>query len=309
MPTATTISHSLHWFRYATFKPIDHVLSRISSEQNDFSEPLRSPAFNQPFCHLHTTGLRVYFGSPREAQPIVVEVPGQACEVIPIPTLTATCRDLDGSPTRLDAAGDVGPPEQATRRLKRMRATFRKGECKTNIPTRSTTWIESDREGEGRTLYIGSSKQPTHLRAYDRRSFLRLEWQLAPQNKRTRRDLLDLIDKHGIAAIWRGAAHKCIWPDKWYRDCLAGDAVELEPKPVVASDLTSFVEAIMAQYGDKLYLLELLGFKLSDLSRRADYPTSFQLSARKKWADQATKLGYDVAALQREITQCRKPTK
>jgi hypothetical protein len=218
-------------------------------------------------------------------------------------------RELHGSPTRLDPAADVGPETLARKRIVDMRSAFRGGRCKTDFPTTSTHWHESDREGEGRTLNVGSMKSPAYLRAYDKRGLLRLEWQISPQNKKTRRQLPDLIDEHGIGAIWRGASQKCVWPHPWYKRCIKGDAVELEPKPVIPSDLHKFIEAVTLQHGFNFFLMQLLGMSLADVSRKPDYVSSTQFARMKKWATQAANLGYDPKDLQGEIEQCRKPTK
>ena len=302
----------VHWWRFSTATAdVDEVLDSITGVSGgDFGPSESRGAFNQPRRFLHTSGASVYFGSSVESQPIVIEVPGQACEQLPADHLALWCGNLrDSRVTRVDLAADVEPASEATARLLEMRDTFRKGQCETRIPKTSTHFIESDSPGEGRTLYVGSTQSECMQRAYDKRGPLRCEWQWKPDHPVVRASIPEALQRSGVAALWRSVASRCVWPMQWYRDLLEGRCADIAHAPARPDDLAKTVDAIIEQLGPSLAMLQLLGVKMDHLCRMPEKPNAEQVRKWESWCEQAPALGYDPSKLKAKVKKWRRRSK
>src|SRR5688572_5314062 len=116
------VTFGAHWLRYST--PVEDLDAVCDAMPGQFSEVQQRGGFNQPSRMTHETGATVYFGHEQRGQPIVVDVPGEACERVELGQLVDWCAAVGGRVTRLDLAADVEPPEQARTRLLDMRRKF-----------------------------------------------------------------------------------------------------------------------------------------------------------------------------------------
>jgi hypothetical protein len=296
-----------HWFRFSTeVRDVDQVLDSIAGVSGgDFGPVEHRGMFNQPMRFLHDTGASVYFGSVRD-QPIVVDVPGEACELVSSDALGMWAENVGGRVTRIDVAADLEPASHARRRLIEMRKLFRKGQCETRIPKTSTRFYESDVPGDGCTLYIGSTSSDVMCRAYDRRGPLRIEWQWKPSDREVRSSLPSTLLKYGPSGMWRRLGHACVWPCTWYQQLLRGECADVVSGPRKPDDLARTMAAVSEQMGATLAGLLLAGVNLGELAVMPRKPNAEQVRKFAAWVAQARDLGYDPAKLDAEVKRWRR---
>jgi hypothetical protein len=303
------VTFGQHWYTFSTaVREVDDVLDSIAGVSGgDFGPVEHRGMFNHPMRFLHTTGTQVYFGSKREEQPIVVNVPGEACELVPSEELALWAENVQGRVSRLDLAADIEPASHARRRLVEMRKTFRKGECDTRIPKSSTRFYENDSPGEeGCTLYVGSTKSDLMLRAYDRRGPLRIEWQWKPSDQGVRQAASATLRRYGVPAMWRALGQSCVWPMRWYQDVLRGQCADIANAQTKPNDLARTLAAILEQLGPSLAALQMCGVPFGHVARMPGKPNAEQLRKWEAWIAQAPELGYDPSQLEGEIKRWRR---
>lgn len=299
----------MHWWRFSTpVEDVEEVLASIEGVSGGGFSFEQRGGYNQPQRFLHDSGAAVYFGSPREDQPIVVDAPGEACEQVSDEALVTWAENLEGLPSRVDLAVDCGLAEQAEQRLLEMKREFEAGRCQTRIPATSTDFLVSKRPGGGSTLYVGSNSSEAFLRGYTKRGPLRLEWQWKP-NKRLRVAVPGTIARYGVAGVWRRLGTRCIWPMQWYRDLLEGQCADIAAAPTRPDDLSRTMQAIAEQLGPSLWALQMAGVVLGDLAKRPDQPNAQQLRKWSAWVQQAPDLGYDASDLEREVKQWQRKSR
>jgi hypothetical protein len=298
----------IHWFRSPTpEKDVDRVLDVVCQVMGgDFGPSEPRGGFNQPGRFVHTTGAGVYFGREDRGQPIVLDVPGEACEQVTHEQLAAVVPELHGWVTRCDVACDVEPADVATNRLLQMRRAFKRGQCITRIPPTSCRLYVDDDPAGGRTLYVGKPSSDLLIRAYDRRGPLRIEHEWKPSHIDVRDSVANSLRRHGPAGVWRRLAGRCIWPMPWFRELLKGECADEVSAPVAAADLENFITQVGAQLGASLFAFHLLGGTLDQLIRRPAKPNAQQVRRWQAWVAQAPDLGYDPTELRAEVERCRK---
>ena len=303
------VTFGQHWYTFSTpLRDVDQVLdSIVGVSGGDFRPVEPRGMFNNPMRYLHTTGAAVYFGSKRDEQPIVVNVPGEACELVTCEELAIWSENVDGRASRVDVAADIEPASHARRRLLELRKIFRQGKCETRIPKTSTRFYENDAPGdEGCTLYVGSSQSDLMFRAYDRRGPLRIELQWKPSSREVRELVPASLRKYGAAAMWRSLAQACIWPMPWYQDVLKGQCADIARAPSKPNDLAKVMESIIGQLGPTLAALQLAGVGLGELAWMPEKPNAEQVRKWEAWLAQAPALGYDPRRLAERVKQWRK---
>ena len=306
------VAYGVHWWRFGTdVQDVDEVLDSIAGVSGgEFGPVEQRGAYNQPSRFLHTSGAAVYFGSSVPGQPIVVDVPGEACEQLVAADLHTWASNLRGRVTRCDVAADLEPAGEARGRLLDMRDTFRRGLCDTRIPSKSTRFYENDAPGEeGCTLYVGSVQSECMLRAYDRRGPLRLEWQWKPAEPIVRTCVPGALERYGAAGIWRKLGERCVWPLPWYKQLLAGDCAEIEKAPTRPDDLAKMIAALREQFGAQFWALGCLGVGSDDLAVRPIKPNAEQVRKWEAFCEQAPDLGYDPGPLRAEIKRWRRKSR
>ena len=303
------VTFGQHWYTFSTpLRDVDHVLdSIVGVSGGDFGPVEHRGMFNNPMRYLHTTGASVYFGSKRDEQPIVVNVPGEACELLTSEELALWSENVEGRASRVDVAADIEPASHARRRLLELRKTFRQGKCETRIPKTSTRFYENDTPGEeGCTLYVGSSQSDLMFRAYDRRGPLRIEVQWKPSSREVRELVPASLRKYGAAAMWRSLAHSCVWPMRWYQDVLKGQCADIARAPAKPNDLARVMESIIGQLGPTLAALQLAGVGLGELAWMPKQPNAEQIRKWEAWVAQARGLGYDPTGLEEKVRKWRR---
>jgi hypothetical protein len=165
--------------------------------------------------------------------------------------------------------------------------------------------MQDDKPGGGCTCYFGSRASDAFLRMYDRRGPLRLEWQWKPARE-LREHVPGALARYGPAGVWRQLAARCIWPVPWYHQVIAGEVADLVRPASVGSDLSGYVDALMAQHGVNLYALSLLGFTMEDVAKQPARMTAEQQQRYRRWCRDAKPLGYDPTKLKREVKRCRR---
>ncbi len=248
----------LHWLRFSTKKCSDEAISVFGGEAWGDLLPGR---FNQPCKRVDAeTGVEVHYGSVREGQPVVVEVNGDACDRLGWKAAAGVCSMLEGRITRADLAADIGPEEAARKRLIRMKNQFERDKCLTSF--RKHAWHESP---EGNTLYIGSRESEVFLRVYDRRGPLRIEFEIKPQKKKHGVTFAHALQRFGPAPLWRGYADRCIWPEPWYQEVVAGECAAAERAPVARTALENAVQEFKRSAGLTLTAFLMLGITVDEL--------------------------------------------
>jgi len=293
----TTASVGVHWWTAATHRTVDEVRYVLG----DLGPPETPGAFGQPSFRCHESGTRVYCGSPRSTQPIVINAGGEVCEGW-WKQLAEWTDTLGAWVTRYDLANDIEPAGEARRRLRQMDSAFRRGKCDTRIMSRHLH--QSD---DGWTLYLGGKSSPLMMRAYDQRGPLRIEMQHRPADRDVAESIPARLLKRGAAQCWRNLAQAITFPMAWYKDLLGGE-VEILPSEVrTTAALDDVVEQLRQQWGGTFWALEQLGLTLGDLK---DPPIALRGSKAakfKSWAAAADVRGYDGAKLRREVDRlCRK---
>lgn len=286
-------STGVHWLTFATAKPVDEVCQVLGG---GFGQVERQGAFFQPKSRCHESGARVYFGSERSTQPVVVNMPGEVCEGWS--TEGVRWAGALGWVTRLDLACDVHPAEQARRRMLEMRRAWKVGKVDTNIRTFSEA--RSDLP-EGWTWYFGGKQSQLRLRAYDRRGPLRLEFQWRPSSE-VGRVVPEYLERKGAAAVWRSMAESIKFPMPWYQELLAGEVAVLPKMHETDSALMQVLEHLQVQLGTTLWALELLGIDVRTLAVEPEAPMRGDLAAKQlRWAADADVQGYDGDKLRAEV--------
>ena len=289
-----------HWLTFTTpGRALGDVLEVMGGRMGS-PEPLR--AYGHPRRVVHECGAQVYFGSEREDQPVVVNLPGEVCET-EFDAGLAWCHLLGGNLTRVDLANDVGPDDRARDRLYEMVRAFRAEQVQTKMRPTSIEVHQSDKPGDGHTAYFGSRQSNLYLRAYDRRGPLRLEFQWSPP-KQSRRHIPTMLLEQGPGNLWRALASDHVWPLDWYMRLLKGDELQLPPvDPEAATTLTKAFDAIRDQHGSTLWAMMLLGVQLGDLAKPP--PDKMRGQDVKKflgWARDAREMGgYDPVKLETEV--------
>jgi len=290
-----------HWLTFATKYGAEHVLDVLGGGHGGAENMW---AFGHPKRVVHESGTVVHFGSPRDDQPTVVNLPGETCEGYYSDGLD-WAEKLSGWVTRTDLALDLEPAESARARLVQMVTAWRRGRVETRMRRDSCKLFQNDNPAEGWTAYFGGASADLKLRAYDKRGPLRLEWQWRPH-----RDLgvllPDMIRKNGPAGLWRRLSLAAVWPMPWYRELLDDGAERL---PRAEEEETRFEEAIASvrsQLGVTLWALQLAGVKLADLAvDPVDKIRGDTAAKLLRWSREADRVsGYDGAKLRSEVS-CR----
>lgn len=304
MDEAVTSVIGGHWLRF-TVPPgsLERVLETMGGRHGDV-ESLR--AYGQPRRIVHETGAVVYFGSDREDQPEVVDLPGEVCER-EFDTGLAWCHQLGGNVTRVDLANDVGPDERSRGRLLEMIEAFEQKRVETLMRQgrredgSSLHVIDSRRPGEGMTAYFGGRTADLRLRVYDRRGPLRLEFEWHPP-KPARPHVPIMLLEQGPGGVWRSLARSHVWPMAWYMQLLDGDRVELPPLDDEAvTTLQAAWDQLRDGFGYTFQAFDLLGLTMADLAK--PFPEKLRGRDAKKflgWAREAP-AGYDGAKLRVEV--------
>lgn len=254
----------------------------------------RGGGMGHPDRYVHESGARIYAGSPRDDQPIVVDVPGETCEGWAA-TWLEMLSDLGCYLTRVDVAGDLEPADAARRRLLQLRREFSGGRVETRMKRASMSWMQND---EGGTLYLGGKTAEHRVRCYDRRGPLRIEHQWRPGDKTQGRFVVEVLLKHGAGPVWRSLSSRVKFPQvQWYMDLLGGSSMELVFKPRISSALPDAVEQFKKQWGMSLCAMMLLGVSPDDLSRPLANLTGDQVAKFTEWAFCADSLGLNGQAL------------
>jgi hypothetical protein len=216
-------------------------------------------------------GVAVHWGN--NAQPIVINAPGQVCDGLDVAKLAARVSDLGGWLTRIDLARDVDPPEKATDRLLAMDAAIRSDDltgpfkpevCNLTVPSKGKAGKN------GHTLYVGSTGSDCYLLVYDRRGPLRMEFRKRFKGRRTRS--LSRSWLQGLAGDlgWPAAAHAGLlgryrWSAEWFTR-LQGDPLCMSTADDGPSALAEAGRIFMEQQGVKAKMLLALGaIEIEDL--------------------------------------------
>lgn len=239
-----------------------------------------------PERYVHESGAKVYAGSDRASQPIVVDVPGDVCEGWG-QTWVEWFHDLGGYVTRLDVALDLEPAELARKRLLQLRRDFNAGRVETRIRRDSMTWYQGKGEGEGCTLYLGGRTAEHRIRCYDRRGPLRIEHQWRPSSREMGEQLPEKLLKYGSGSIWRSLSNRLRFTQlSWYMDLLNGQCVDLLFKPRASTSFPDAVAQLRHQMGLSLCCMRLCGVTLDDLTRDVSLEqlTGDQLAKFHDWS-------------------------
>lgn len=283
----------VHWLTSATSAPEDHVEDVFGG----LGDPEQPGGFGHPYRRVHDSGAVIYCGSSRAEQPIVINAPGEVCEVWS-DRLLAYSVELEAWVTRGDFALDIQPPELARRRLLQMHRAFRQGRCETNMRRDSWDLVMNDREGEGWTLYLGGKQSQLRIRAYDRRGPLRIETQWRPPRE-VGQVLPELVLKHGAAHWWRSTARQVKFPMPWYRELLDEPSQVLPQLPDATAEFEQVLAQLQQQWGQVLWACRRMGLGLETLERVPGRLRGSQVAKLKAWARSAKSMGYDGDALAR----------
>ena len=281
------INCGVHWLTFTAGSELERVMAAFPT--HNFSSMQDKGGRGHPGHILHESGARIYCGSWRDDQPIVVDADGTTCESW-AKELLHTAKDLGGIVTRADTAVDIEPEEEATARLTAMLQAFRAGRCDTQM--KQSKW-EDTKGGKrpGNTAYFGSKKySEVFLRAYDERGPLRLEWVFRPAADAGKH--LAAILLNGAAPVWRSLAKTCVFPFDWYKRLLRGPDVEWDEPEEEATELRTLIESLRVQYGPTLLFLREIG-ALDDVVCEAKSPRKSAVVKKIAWCDQAAELGYD----------------
>ena len=295
------VSHSIHWLTFtAPGCSTDQVMEVMGG---GFGRAEERGAFGQPRSLTHESGARLFFGSPRPEQPVVVNVPGEVCDDWS-QEATAWAKDLRGVVTRVDLAADLGPSDKARGRLLQMRRAWLRGQVRTRMAPTSHQFLKDEGPDQGCTAYFGGKTSDLQLRAYDRRGPLRLEFQFRPDRK-TGGFLPGIIQSQGVASMWRSVAYACVFPMDWYQALLKGRVLELRRAVKEATALEQALDQLRHQVGSTLWAFQQLGLSLADLARAPDSPMRGDLAAKLlRYAKEGSALGYDGDKLAAEV-KCR----
>jgi hypothetical protein len=286
----------LHWWTFTSGQSQEAVCDRLGGS---FSQVEGIGGYGHPYSICHESGARVYFGSPRDDQPVCVNVPGEVCDSWSGEAVT-WAQDLAGVVTRADVALDLDPPEKARGRMIEMRRAWRAGKVETSIKKFAEHRSEKP---EGWTWYFGGKSSYLRMRGYDRRGPLRLEFQLRPE-KQTGEHLPEIIARRGVSSVWRSLAHSIRFPMRWYENLLVGDVAKLPETVREESLLEKVIDQLQLQLGASVWALQQLGVTLDDLSTPPEQIRGDVAAKFLRWADEAKGVGYDGEKLRREV-RCR----
>lgn len=286
----------IHWWTFSTSVEAEAVLDVLDGSH---SEVEYVGGFGHPQHVVHETGAKVYFGSKRKEQPVVVNAGGEVCERASA-DLVAWADALGGRVTRCDVAADVEPADLARRRLVQMHRAWVRGKVETRMSPESHDLYKSEAADGGMTAYFGGKSSKLRLRAYDRRGPLRLEWQWRP-DAQVGRTIPGMILKAGVASVWRGLAHSAVFPLPWYRELLEGEAVTWKYAQAEENTFLKAVEYIREQLGASLWALRMIGLTLDDLAVPPERPRGRIIEKFTRWAEDADRFAYECAqAAERE---------
>lgn len=179
---------TIHWLRGGfTDIPQDEVLGLVQQILPDsYIETLDWGQFMYKRHHLLTNGIRIYFEPSADNMPqVLLEVPGEACEVLGHYNLQVLFCNADL--TRSDIAFDHAPFTPRDVAL-----WVREGNIRSRAKTRRF-FEDLTNNGEGETVYIGSRQSEQMLRVYDRRGFTRVELELKGEMAKAFKEIL-LLD-------------------------------------------------------------------------------------------------------------------
>lgn len=295
------IKCGLHWYTLAV--PLGTALDRVMDVVggNYGQHPEIGGGFNHPHHMLSDRGVRIYFGSRREDQPIVINATGEVCESWSDELISAAA-ELEARVTRADLAVDIGPANLATRRLLAMVKAWEAGRVKTRIE-KAVHIRPLAGAAKGHTLYVGSETSTVRMCAYDERGDLRIEWRIRPDNQ-LGDALPEILARKGVAPVWRALAFRAVFPMTWYRELLEGDVATWDTQAGDPSSFTKTVEYLRDSYGSLFFALYACGLELSDLAVEPDKPRGRDLVKWRTIADTAAAAGYDGTKLQ-EIIKCK----
>ncbi len=287
----TTGSVGVHWWTAATYKTI----TEVKSVMGDLGPPEAPGAFGQPTFRCHESGTRVYCGSERSSQPIVINAPGEVCEGW-WKQLAGWTEDLGARVTRYDLANDVEPAGEARSRLVEMHSSFQLGKCETNLKK----W-RLEQSGEGWTLYLGARGSALMMRAYDQRGPLRIEMECRPSDDDVAECVPGRLLNRGPAHCWRTLAQRVAFPMTWYRDLVDGESEILPAGVRVEAALDDMLVQLRKQWGPALWALQQLGLTLDDLATAPGSLRGSKAAQYRSWSAAADAMGYDSRKLRREV--------
>src|SRR5947209_1531101 len=202
------------WWTAAFYCSEEEVMRRMGFDS--WSKPQSPGGFGHPMKRVHETGAMLYVGNNAETQPVVLNASGTVCESWASELMDWTF-ELNGWATRLDLAVDVGPADQARRRLMQLRRDYRAGRVMTTMRRDSVEYVHSDGETGGDTLYLGGKYSDLRLRCYDVRGPLRLEWQYRPAGREVGQIVVENVRAKGPFAMWRGITRqRLMFKHDWY---------------------------------------------------------------------------------------------
>lgn len=286
----------LHWLTFACRTAVDQVCDRL---RGGFAPVETIGGYGHPKSVCNESGARVFFGSKREDQPTVVNLPGEVCEGWAAEGIE-WAEQLGAYVTRVDVACDLSPPELARSRMMELRRAWRAGRVDTRVRTFSEHRSEPP---DGWTFYWGGKAANLRLRVYDRRGPLRLEFQARPERDAGER-LPEIIARRGAASLWRGFARAIPFPVPWYRELCVGDAVQLAPDVSEDSAFLKVLEQLQLQLGATFWALSELGVTLDELATPPEQIRGDVAAKFLRWAGDATAEGYNGAKLESEV-RCR----
>lgn len=305
-----SMTAGVHWWRFSTpSRQPEEVLDRVAAHvPGGWANPETSPAYNQPFRSLHDSGLRVHFGSADERQPVVVDVPGEACERIPPDALADAADELGGSVTRFDVAMDFDLEAEPV--LLEMRDAYRSGRCNTRWNTRSMVEMKDHRPGGGATVEFGSRSSELHLVCYTRRGPLRVEARYTTKDRLARRSLPQNLKALGPVGMWRTFASRCIFPFDWYEIALAGPTADLARTPRREPEIDRTIDHILASNAANLAAIIALG-RWPEVARRLVIPDKLSADQEhrfRRFVAEERERGNEAGAakLEAELSRCKR---
>ena len=291
-------SVGLHWLTFTTDHSAEDALDCMGGD-SAAAEPMGG--YGHPRSVAHECGARVYFGSHRDEQPVVVNMPGEVCEGHGAAGVMWAER-LAGVVTRADLALDLGPDTEARGRMVEMRRAWKRGQVDTRI--KQFQEHRSEGAGEGWTWYFGGKSAELRLRAYDRRGPLRLEFQWRPERE-AGTTVAHALSKRGNAYVWRSLAERIKFPLPWYQDLLTGDVASWSKTAREDTLFGEVIDQLQTQWGVTLWALEQAGMTLHDLATPPEAPMRGDVVVKLlRWAAEADLEGYDGDKLEAEV-RCR----
>ena len=171
---------TVHWLRGGTWAALDDVVERLSEATGGGDVEVHGwGRFMYRQHYQLVLGLTVYFDPVADNMPpVLVDIPGTACEALGLAELRALHLALGLQLTRADLAFDgVGfTPRDAA-------GWVREGNVRCRSQKRK--FIEDlGGKGDGETLTLGSRSSTRFLRIYDGRGFTRVELELKEEAAR-----------------------------------------------------------------------------------------------------------------------------